>query len=104
MKSSHLAPAFQAESQLNRGFTMIRNLKDRLFGSRENPNKAATALKKEKTLAKINESDAISAKPRTRRTVGLTEQRLRAANKQSWMTSTKGWSDFFGRFTASAKR
>jgi len=31
------------------------------------------------------------------RTVGLTEQRLRAANKQSWVTSTKGWSDLLGR-------
>ena len=33
------------------------------------------------------------------RTVGLTEQRLRAANKQSWVTSTKGWSDLLNRFS-----
>jgi hypothetical protein len=83
---------------------MIRDLKNRLFGSRQTPPAAVAALKKEKTLAKINESDPTSPKPRTRRTVGLTEARLRAANKQSWMTSTKGWSDFFGRFTASSKR
>jgi hypothetical protein len=93
-----------ADPQPIRGFIMIRNLKNRLFGSRQTPNKAAVALKKEKTLARVNESDVTSAKPRTRRTVGVTEARLRAANQQSWMTSTKGWSDFFGRFTASAKR
>ncbi|MEY2526759.1 MAG: hypothetical protein QOE73_1530, partial [Verrucomicrobiota bacterium] len=59
---------------------------------------SATTLKKEQTLAKINEPEA-GAKPRTRRTIGLTEARLRAANEQSWLTSSKGWSDLFGRFT-----
>jgi len=44
-----------------------------------------------------------SDKPRHWRTVGLTEQRLRAANKKAWMESTSGWSDFFGRFTTFAK-
>lgn len=78
-------------------------LREKLFGPRENPDANATALKKEKTLAMINEAD-LGAKPRARRTVGLTEQRLRAANQQSWMTSTEGWSNFFGRFTRSSKR
>jgi hypothetical protein len=78
-------------------------LRDKLFGPRENPDANATALKKEKTLAMINEAD-LGAKPRVRRTVGLTEQRLRAANQQSWMTSTEGWSNLFGRFTRSSKR
>ena len=78
-------------------------LTERLFGPRENPDANATALKKEKTLAMINEAD-LGAKPRVRRTVGLTEQRLRAANQQSWMTSTEGWSNLFGRFTRSSKR
>ena len=78
-------------------------LREKLFGPRENPDANATALKKEKTLAKINEAD-LSAKPRVRRTVGLTEQRLRAANQQSWMTSTEGWSNLFGRFTRSSRR
>ena len=64
---------------------------------------ASVAAKKEKTLASINESDRTLAQPRVYRTIGLTEARLRARNKQSWMTSTKGWSDFFGRFMASAK-
>lgn len=64
----------------------------------------AAALKKERTLADVNESDTTSGKhPRARRTVGLTEARLRARNKQSWLTSQKGWSEFFGRFTTSAK-
>ena len=76
---------------------------EKLFGSRENPAVNASALKKEKTLAMINEADP-GAKPLARRTVGLTEQRLRAANQKSWMTSTGGWSNFFGRFTRSSKR
>jgi hypothetical protein len=78
-------------------------LREKLFGPRENPDANATALKKEKTLAMINEAD-LGAKPRVRRTVGLTEQRLRAANQQSWITSTEGWSNLFGRFTRSSKR
>jgi hypothetical protein len=77
---------------------MSKNLRERLFGSSDVRDAGATEAKKEKTLAKINEPDA-GAKPRTRRTIGLTEARLRAANQQSWMTSSKGWSDFLGRFT-----
>lgn len=34
------------------------------------------------------------------RTVGTTEQRLRARNRESWITSTKGWSDMLGRFSS----
>jgi len=44
-----------------------------------------------------------SDKPRHWRTVGTTEQRLRAANKKAWIESTSGWSDFFGRFTTFSK-
>jgi hypothetical protein len=80
-----------------------KNLREKLFGPREQRDADSAALKKEKTLAKINEADP-GAKPRARRTVGLTEQRLRAANQASWIASTKGWSDFFGRFTWSSKR
>jgi len=76
---------------------MKKSLMERLFGPRKIRDAAPTALKKEKTLAKINEPDpAIAARPR--RTIGLTEQRLRAANQQSWITSSKGWSGLFGRF------
>jgi len=78
---------------------MIKNLWDKLFGSRANRDTIATPLKKEQTLAKINTPEAGSVKPRTRRTIGLTEARLRAANEQSWLTSSKGWSSLFGRFT-----
>jgi hypothetical protein len=76
---------------------MKKTLIERLFGASEVRAPDATELKKEKTLAMINEDPA--GKPRARRTVGLTEARLRAANQQSWMTSGKGWSDFLGRFT-----
>jgi hypothetical protein len=78
---------------------MINRLRNKLFGSRTNRDAIATPLKKEQTLAKINEPDAGAVKPRARRTIGLTEARLRAANEQSWLTSSRGWSDFFGRFT-----
>ncbi|MDP9206047.1 MAG: hypothetical protein M3P12_11445 [Gemmatimonadota bacterium] len=77
-----------------------KTLRERLFGTRSKRDAGATLLKKEQTLAKINEPDP-GGKPRARRTVGLTEQRLRAANQQSWITSGKGWSDLFGRFTRS---
>jgi hypothetical protein len=83
---------------------MIRNLLNSVFGTRKGQNAAAVASKKTKTLANINESETTSAKGRTRRTVGLTEERLRARNKQSWMTSTQGWSNLFGRFTATSKK
>ena len=87
----------------------MKNLMDILFGFRKKADvdaaadAAAVAAKKEKTLASINESDTTVAQPRVYRTIGLTEARLRARNKQSWMTSTKGWSELFGRFMASAK-
>jgi hypothetical protein len=77
---------------------MKKSLRERLFGPAKNRDATATTLKKEQTLAKINEPDS-GAKPRARRTIGLTEARLRAANQQSWITSSKGWSDLFGRFT-----
>ncbi len=72
-----------------------KTLRERLFGAQH---ATPTPRKKEQTLAKINEPDN-GAKPRARRTIGLTEQRLRAANQQSWISSGKGWSDLFGRFT-----
>jgi hypothetical protein len=43
------------------------------------------------------------ASRRPSQTVGTTEQRLRAANKKSWVTSTKGWSDILGRFSSGSK-
>ncbi|HEX2602123.1 MAG TPA: hypothetical protein VHL32_08410 [Gemmatimonadaceae bacterium] len=82
----------------------MRSLMEMLFGPREKPNAAAAAIRKEQTLAAINEVETTADKPPVlHRTIGLTEQRLRARNKQSWMTSTRGWSDFFGRFTTSGR-
>jgi hypothetical protein len=54
-------------------------------------------------LASVNESGTTLAKPHVYRTISVTEARLRARNKQSWMTSKKGWSDFFGRFMSFAR-
>ena len=72
-----------------------KTLREKLFGAKH---ATATPRRKEETLAKINEPDT-GAKPRARRTIGLTEQRLRAANQQSWISSGKGWSNLYGRFT-----
>ena len=72
-----------------------KTLREKLFGAKH---ATATPRRKEETLARINEPDT-GAKPRARRTIGLTEQRLRAANQASWISSGKGWSDLFGRFT-----
>jgi hypothetical protein len=88
---------------------MRKNIRNVLFGFRTKRNvdaaaaNDAAAAKKEKTLASINETDTVPARPHVYRTIGLTEARLRARNQQSWMTSTRGWSDFLGRFTRSAK-
>lgn len=77
---------------------MKKNLRDSLFGFRRNLNIDAAAIKRETTLSDINELASASPRPRVRRTIGITEARLRARNKPSWMTSMKGWSEFFGRF------
>ena len=78
---------------------MKNNLRDTLFGVGTSQNTDAVAIRKEQTLAAINEAETTATKPpRVNRTIGLTEQRLRARNKRSWKTSTPGWSDFFGRF------
>ena len=97
-ESSSVRKAASARTINHKGTPMKKSLRERLFGPRDVRDSNATALKKESALAKINEPDP-GAKPRARRTVGLTEARLRAANQQSWMTSGKGWSDFLGRFT-----
>jgi hypothetical protein len=79
-------------------------LMEMFFPFRKKDNAHAGAIKREEMLAAVNEAETTANKrPRVARTIGLTEQRLRARNKQSWMTSTKGWSGFFGRFTTSAK-
>jgi hypothetical protein len=74
----------------------IRNILPRLRTKRTPAE--AVAIRKEQVLADINE-ESIGRPRRLYSTVGLTEQRLRARNQRSWTTSTKGWSNFFGRFT-----
>lgn len=79
---------------------MKRRFRDILFGFRTTRSAAdAAAIRKEQVLADINEATTQPRPPRVYRTIGSTEQRLRARNRQSWITSTKGWSNFFGRFT-----
>jgi len=80
---------------------MQKNLRDVLFGFRRNTESDATAIKHETRENSIHQLQAASRAPRVYRTVGITEARLRARNKESWMTSTKGWSEFFGRFMSS---
>jgi len=80
-----------------------KNLRDSLFGFRRNMKTDATAIRNETREFSINEMENAEPRPRVYRTVGITEARLRARNKQSWITSTRGWSDFLGRFTSSSK-
>jgi len=82
---------------------MKKNLRDTLFGFRRDTNNDAAAIRNETTLIGINPPANASRKPRVHRTIGITEARLRARNEPSWMTSRKGWSDFFGRFISMAK-
>lgn len=69
----------------------------KLFGGSANPEKTAT---RRITPVKAGTDGEFE---RASRTVGLTEQRLRAANKQAWITSSKGWSDVLGRFSSKSK-
>jgi hypothetical protein len=57
----------------------------------------------EQTLAANKPTDEAHA-PRARRTIGLTEQRLRERNEPAWYTTSAGWSRFFRRFSSGAGR
>ncbi|MEP6551011.1 MAG: hypothetical protein ABJB95_07495, partial [Gemmatimonadales bacterium] len=65
---------------------MTKSLMEWLMPSRNPTEKRPTPVTKQKALEKINEVDTTATKPRARRTVGITEARLRAANEQSWIT------------------
>jgi len=72
---------------------MRKNQDRRMFGEQRGDDLAAAPA--DHTAA----SHAPPGKqPHARRTVGLTEQRLRAANQQSWMTTRTGWVRMFRRF------
>lgn len=70
---------------------MSENQGGRVFAQRGNDAAASDAA---------SGNDATAGTPRThaRRTVGVTEQRLRDANRESWMTSRSGWATWFRRF------
>jgi hypothetical protein len=77
---------------------MWNNITSRIFGSSSQPALAGRVAEPVRIQARVVENTGSPAK-QPWRTVGLTEQRLRAANKQSWVTSTKGWSDLLNRFS-----
>ena len=78
---------------------MFRHLARRIFGS---SSVRLPPLSEIPPVMRPTPSDGTQSK-QTFKTVGLTEQRLRAANKQAWITSTKGWSDILGRFSSKSK-
>jgi hypothetical protein len=78
---------------------MLRHLARRIFGSRS---VRLPPLSEIPPVMRPTPSDGTEPK-KAWTTVGLTEQRLRAANKRSWITSTKGWSDILGRFSSKSK-
>jgi hypothetical protein len=74
---------------------MLRQLVKRLFGPSIRPRPEVPHADPTVT----NPDGSSERKPW--RTVGLTEQRLREANRRSWHTSAKGWSEILGRFSRS---
>lgn len=74
---------------------MWGSLKKRLFGGEKNSTSAVS-----RRSSRELDDDRF---PRESRTVGQTEARLRAANKEAWTTSTKGWSEILGRFSSKSK-
>lgn len=75
---------------------MWRRLAGRIFGSSATPAHNAVPV----AMDKHESHPGATGARRPWRTVGLTEQRLRARNRESWITSTKGWSEIFGRFSS----
>jgi hypothetical protein len=75
---------------------MLQQLRKRIFGS-SSPIPSANPQLEETVL--IDAVTGVEDSRRPWRTVGVTEQRLREANKRSWLTSSKGWSDMLGRFS-----
>jgi hypothetical protein len=75
---------------------MWRRLLQMIFGSPVNPSHNPAGG----TTNRFDISSGTTLVKKPWRTVGLTEQRLRARNRESWVTSTKGWSDMLGRFSS----
>lgn len=80
---------------------MKKNLRDTLFGFRTE--RSAEAFAELKAAPKVaptfNEEGTTLFKRRAPRVIGLTEQRLRARNKRSWITDGKVWRRLFARIT-----
>lgn len=72
---------------------MRKNQDGKVFGEQHGDDLAAAARVDHTAVA-----NGAAGKQHARRTVGLTEQRLRAANQQSWLTTRTGWVRMFRRF------
>ena len=77
---------------------MWNNITSRIFGSSSQPALTTPVDVPVRTHTRFVANTGNPVK-QPWRTVGLTEQRLRAANSRSWVTSAKGWSDLFARFS-----
>jgi hypothetical protein len=75
---------------------MWRRLLGVIFGSPVTP----VRVPSDATTDRFDISGGTTLVRKPWRTVGLTEQRLRARNRESWITSTKGWSEMLGRFSS----
>ena len=73
---------------------MWRRIAAKIFGSR------VESAHEQPIPMDAHTSSTIDGARRPWRTVGLTEQRLRERNRESWITSTKGWSEMLGRFSS----
>lgn len=71
---------------------MGENQDGRVFAQRGNDAAATDASSGNDAAAET------PSRKHARRTVGVTEQRLRDANRQSWMTSRSGWTTWLRRF------
>jgi hypothetical protein len=74
---------------------MWRRIAARIFGS-----PAESAHEQPLPMDRHDTPSGIDGVRRPWRTVGLTEQRLRERNRESWITSTRGWSEMLGRFSS----
>jgi len=73
---------------------MKNNLRETLFGFRTRRN-AAAPPGTNRPAAVFNDAGTTLLTRRAARTIGVTEQRLRARNKSSWARSVQAWKRFF---------
>jgi hypothetical protein len=80
---------------------MKNNLRETLFGFRTRRSNAAQPGTKRPPAA-FNEAGTTLFKRRSPRTIGVTEQRLRARNQRSWVKGAHAWKKFVRIFLAPA--